>query len=66
MQQEINSIWHHVDNVMPPKDEYVLVETRFCKYPFTCAFWNGVNWIAADDKSILLNTRFWAKIQTPN
>lgn len=58
--------WHHVENMMPKKNEYVLIETRFCKYPYITGYFNGLNWINCDDKTILMNIKYWSKIKTPN
>jgi hypothetical protein len=57
--------WHHVNEMMPEKKIYVLVETRFSKYPFITAYFNGINWINCDDKSIMQNVIYWAKVETP-
>lgn len=64
---EIGTItWHHVDSVMPKRNEYVLIETRFCKYPACVGYHNGLNWISADDKTVIQNTIHWARINRPN
>jgi hypothetical protein len=65
MEMIINSNWHQIKDMMPEKNQYVLVETRFCKYPFITAYFNGLDWINADDKTKLINTRYWAEIKPP-
>ena len=56
--------WNDSEQVMPMRYKYVLVETLYCKYPFCAAFYNGVDWISADD-GVVLNVQFWAYVQTP-
>lgn len=56
--------WYHTNSVMPRRNEYVLIETTNCKYPACVGFFNGVNWLSADDKSEILNVQYWAKINT--
>lgn len=58
--------WHHVDNAMPEPNEYVLIETRSCRYPACVGFFNGVNWISLDEKTEISNIIHWATIKTPN
>jgi hypothetical protein len=57
--------WNNVNDIMPEKNKYVLVETRFCKYPFITGYFNGINWINCDDKTIIKNIEYWADIKTP-
>lgn len=58
-------VWNDAAEVMPEKKEYVLVETRFCKYPFITGYFNGLNWINCDDKAIIKNVRYWARVEVP-
>ena len=62
----INSTWNNVDTIMPERGKYVLVETRYCKYPFITAYYNGIDWINCDDKATIMNVRYWANIVTPD
>lgn len=62
MQAEV--IWNNVDNLMPLRHKFVLVETPYCRYPFTVAFYNGVDWVAADDVKTL-NVQLWVDIKAP-
>lgn len=53
-----------VETAMPMRHKYVIVDTRYCRYPFCTAFFNGVDWICADDSTVM-NVQFWAYVQTP-
>lgn len=55
-------MWENVKNKMPNQNEYVLVHTPFCKYKCAVAFWNGVDWRSADDKTEVLNVKNWMKL----
>lgn len=55
--------WFSVE-IKPEKDKFVLVNTRYCKFPITIGFWNGIEWRSAD-KAVLGNTSFWAEINYP-
>jgi hypothetical protein len=54
--------WYHKDTVMPDLHEYVIIETKYCKYKRCVGFYNGVNWISADDKNKIQNVEYWSKI----
>lgn len=62
----INTKWQHINDMLPQEKKYVLVETRFCKYPFITAYYNGIEFIDVYDKSVLANIRYWADIKLPN
>jgi hypothetical protein len=49
-------------NTLPTENTYVLVRTPFCKYKFATAFWNGMEWRSADDKSEVWNVTEWCYI----
>ena len=55
-------MWENVKNKMPNRNEYVLVHTPFCKYKCAVAFWNGVDWRSADDKTAVWNINNWMKL----
>jgi hypothetical protein len=55
-------MWENVKNKMPKQNEYVLVHTPFCKYKCAVAFWNGVEWRSADDKTEVWNINNWMKL----
>jgi len=44
---------------------YVLVETPYCRYPFCVALYNGSDWIDVDTRTVVMNVKFWAYVQTP-
>jgi hypothetical protein len=62
---EYKILWHSVNDAMPKRNEYVLIETRFCRYPACVGYYNGVDWISADDKTKIMNTINWAEITMP-
>lgn len=55
-------MWENVKNKMPKRNEYVLVHTPFCKYKCAVAFWNGVDWRSADDKTEVWNINNWMEL----
>ena len=57
--QRVSSHFNLVADVMPSRNEYVLVKTPFCKYPATVGYWNGAKWLAADDKCEIVNVSEW-------
>jgi hypothetical protein len=54
--------WNNVEDIMPNKNEYVLVHTPFCKYKVATAFWNGVEWRSADNKDEVWNVQYWKEL----
>lgn len=54
--------WHDTETLMPLRNDFVLVRTPFCRYPATVAFYNGIDWIGADDHKIL-NVSLWTNIE---
>ena len=61
---EVTIEWIDVDKAMPPRYQFVIVETLHCRYPHCTAFYDGVNWKCADDDTVM-NVKFWAYVQTP-
>lgn len=61
--QRINKEFNLVSNAMPPINEYVLVKTPYCKYPATVAYYNGIKWLAADDKCEIFNIEEWLSLK---
>lgn len=57
--QHVSSRFNLVADVMPARNEYVLIKTPHCKYPATVGFWNGIKWLAADDKCEIVNVSEW-------
>ena len=51
--------WFHVSELLPQRNEYVLAYTPFCRYKCAVAFWNGVTWRSADNKSEVWNINYW-------
>lgn len=60
--KRVSSHFNLVDDVMPSRNEYVLVKTPHCKYPATVGFWNGVKWLAVDDKCEIMNVSEWLSL----
>lgn len=60
--QRVSSHFNLVADVMPSRNEYVLVKTPHCKYPATVGFWNGVKWLAVDDKCEIMNVSEWLSL----
>lgn len=60
--QRVSSRFNLVADVMPARNEYVLIKTPYCKYPATVGFWNGVKWLAADDKCEIFNVSEWLSL----
>lgn len=60
--QHVSSRFNLVADVMPAINEYVLIKTPYCKYPATVGFWNGVKWLAADDKCEIFNVSEWLSL----
>lgn len=60
--QHVSSRFNLVADVMPARNEYVLIKTPYCKYPATVGFWNGVKWLAADDKCEIFNVSEWLSL----
>jgi len=56
------SEWISVEKEMPPKNEYVLMNTPFCKYPADVGYYNGYDWFSCEKNIITHNIEFWAKI----
>lgn len=59
---QATSEWIKVTDLMPEKNQYVLIQTPFCKHPATVGFYNGIEWKAADMKTTIENVFYWAKI----
>jgi len=60
--QSVSIRFNLVTDVMPGRNEYVLVKTPHCKYPATVGFWNGVKWLAVDDKCEIANVSEWLSL----
>ena len=60
--QHVSSRFNLVADVMPARNEYVLIKTPYCKYPATVGFWNGVKWLAVDDKCEIFNVSEWLSL----
>jgi len=56
--------WINIKDKMPERNVCVLVETVYCKYPASVAYFNGVNWVSIDGCE-LGNTEHWTPLPTP-
>lgn len=59
----LNMNWIDIKEKKPKRYQYVLVETKYCKYPATVAIWNGVFFKSVDNVTIGNSENiFWAEI----
>lgn len=57
------SKWVELANKSPKKGQYVLVDTKYCKFPAQTALWTGLKFISTDrDRSDIHNVVYWAEI----
>ena len=54
--------WQSVEN-LPEKWEYILIETKYCKYPCIVGFYDGVNFRSAENKNKIMNCEFWQQLK---
>jgi len=55
--------WIDIKERTPNRGQYVLVQTKYCKYPATVAIWSG-SWFNSVDNIKIENTEnvYWAEI----
>lgn len=56
------SNWIKASEKLPERNKYVLVYTPFCAYKCAVAFWNGVAWRSADNKSEFWSISYWQEL----
>lgn len=60
--EEQRNKWVNINNDMPDRHKYVLIQTPYCKYKCSVGFWNGVEWKSADDNATIANVEFWQEL----
>jgi hypothetical protein len=53
--------WINIQEKKPERNKYVLVETKYCRYPATVAFWSGLYFRDVNDGKIM-NAKNWCEI----
>lgn len=55
-------MWVNIKTKMPKHNKYVLAFTPFCDYKCAVVFFNGINWISADNQTEVWNVEFWQEL----